>query len=113
MTAATFFSRKKEDKKKGTVPLRTREIKSFLDIFLENDKELLLDETKGQRYTTLECINDALCPYAESVGKVHDSKNLLPDTLGSISDLLDNHERIDYSELDLAENERKYYVKRD
>ncbi|MCW4033286.1 MAG: hypothetical protein NWF08_07870 [Candidatus Bathyarchaeota archaeon] len=111
MTAAMFFSRKKEDKKEGTVPLRTREIKSFLDIYLENDKDLLLDEGKGQRYTTLECINDALCPYAESVGKVHDSKNLPPDTFATISDLLDNHEKIGRSELDLTENERRYYVK--
>ncbi len=106
-----FFSRKKEDRKYGSVPLRTKEIKSFLDTYLENDEDLLLDERKGQRYTTLECINDALCPYAESVGKVHDSKNLLPDTLAIISDLLDNHEKIGHSELDLAENERRYYIK--
>jgi hypothetical protein len=106
-----FFSRKKEDRKKGPVPLRTGEIKSFLDTYLENDEDLLLDERRGQRYTTLECINDALCPYAESVGKVHDSENLLPDTLATISDLLDNHEKIGRSELDLAENERRYYVK--
>lgn len=96
--------RKKKESILEPKPLDQEDIAKFLDTYLKDESRLIKDD-KGL-YTTLDNVNEALGPYAETIGKSHDPTKASSDTFRIIDDLL--RERIKRSEL--IGNERRFYV---
>ncbi len=103
--------RKIKKKKKGPKPLKSEDIRNFIDLYIDKVNELPVDEEKGRRYTTLEHFNEALGIYAKKIRKAHDPKKTPAEILRLICNLLDEHQKIEYSELILEADERRYYIK--
>jgi len=96
--------RKKKEGILESKPLDQEDIAKFLDTYLKDESRLIKDD-KGL-YTTLDSVNEALGPYAETIGKSHDPTKATPEIFILINGLL--REKTKYSEL--GERERKYYI---